>query len=39
MYNGVLDNPYSLPNTIRLVTESRNIRWTGILNIWGKRKR
>ena len=31
MYNGVLDNPHSLPIIIRLVTESRYIRWPGHL--------
>jgi hypothetical protein len=40
MYNGVLDNPYSLPNIIRLVTELRNIRRTGhLVYSGGKEKR
>jgi hypothetical protein len=38
MYNGVLDNPYSLPNIIRLVNELRNIRRTGHLVYSGEKK-
>ena len=35
MHNCVLDNSYSLPNTIWLVTESISTRWTGNLALSG----
>ena len=34
LHNEELSDPYSLPNTVRVV-KSRKVRWVGMWRVWG----